>query len=220
MRPGGGASKGYAYEREVCKLLSLWVSDGTREDLFWRTATSGGRATVARRKGKDHRTHEGDIAATDPLGNVLTDAWYLECKRYADLEYARFMLKGEGKLADFWQTAVAEATTVGKLPMLIAREDRGRTTLLVAQAIQMDRPMGMATDVNLLDTSTRICTVHKHNVEIHDFEAVVARPFVRIALPPGARWLRPGEDPFSIAKIATPRVRPRIKSKYNKRRGT
>ena len=50
-KPGYGKQKGGEYERTVCKKLSLWVSNGTRDDIFWRSAMSGGRATLQRKKG-------------------------------------------------------------------------------------------------------------------------------------------------------------------------
>lgn len=218
MKAGAGAAKGYAYEREVCRALSLWVSGGEKEDCLWRSARSGGRATVGKSKGKLLEAHAGDIVATSKEGHALTDNWFVECKRYNDLQYAAFMLKGEGKLASFWHVACKEAESFNKLPMLIAREDRGRTTLLISTCVQQDRPMGMLRDVYMLHHSTRIATVHRFNVEIHDFEAVLARPFVQTRLPAGARWLRPGEDPFAIGHVATKRGSVRPRRVYPKRR--
>src|SRR5215216_6431446 len=43
------AGKGPQWEREVCRALSLWVTNGERVDVFWRSAMSGGRATVHNR---------------------------------------------------------------------------------------------------------------------------------------------------------------------------
>src|SRR5688500_2024599 len=117
MRSGGGKAKGAGYEREICKRLSLWVSAGKREDLFWRSAMTGGRATVARKRGADLAAQAGDITATHEDGHVLTNAWYIECKRYNDLQYASFMLKGQGKLAGFWTETVLQAIAHGKMPM-------------------------------------------------------------------------------------------------------
>jgi len=47
MRKGGGKAKGASFERDICRRLSLWVSAGKQEDVFWRSAMSGGRSTVA-----------------------------------------------------------------------------------------------------------------------------------------------------------------------------
>jgi len=203
MRAGGGKQKGSQFEREICVLLSKWVSAGAREDLFWRAAMSGGRATVGKRKGADLAAHAGDISATHEDGHALTNTWYIECKRYADLNYAGFMLKNAGPLATFWRETCEHAASFDKLPMLIAREDRGATTVIVAHAVK-HMPMHMRSDVFLLHWSTQIASVRSMNVDIHDFEAVLKMPFIKISLPQGARWLMPGEDPFSTSYAAPP----------------
>jgi hypothetical protein len=209
MRPGGGKAKGASFEREICVKLSLWVSGGKNEDLFWRSAMSGGRATVAHKsRGAKLDAHAGDITSTHEDGHVLTNAWYIECKRYNDLQYASFMLKGIGKLAQFWEETCEQAVRHDKMPMLIAREDRGATTILVARCTYqaMHNALG---DLYMLSAKTRIATVYPFQVQIHDFEKVMAEPFVARKLPQGARWLRPGEDPFAITYVAdTERRRP------------
>lgn len=73
--------KGSAFEREVCKTLSLWWSGGVDDSLFWRTAMSGGRATVRAKKGKMTRAHCGDITAVDDAGSTLTKLITFELKR-------------------------------------------------------------------------------------------------------------------------------------------
>jgi len=77
----GRSSKGSSFEREVCKTLSLWWTDGRRDDVFWRTAGSGARATTRRSKGKKTHGQSSDICATDPIGEPLTDLLTIECKR-------------------------------------------------------------------------------------------------------------------------------------------
>lgn len=134
MSGGKGKRKGGAYERAVCKALSLWVSGGQREDLFWRSAMSGGRATVGRKSGKSHDQHAGDITSTHPDGHVLTDRWYVECKAYSDLAIVSALTKGVGVLSKFWRTACQEATHYQKMPMLIAKQDNWPPIVLVPTA--------------------------------------------------------------------------------------
>jgi hypothetical protein len=74
-----GSQKGSAFEREICKRLSLWFTDGDRDDIFWRTAGSGARAT--RRGKKTTFGQYGDIQATDPIGQPLIDAFTIEVKK-------------------------------------------------------------------------------------------------------------------------------------------
>ena len=74
-------AKGGEYEREICKLLSKWWTFGDRDDVFWRTSNSGGRATVRKQQGKDTFGQTGDVQATDPIGQPLIDLCNIELKR-------------------------------------------------------------------------------------------------------------------------------------------
>jgi hypothetical protein len=129
MRPGGGKAKGTAFERKVCKDLSLWVSHGSDPDLFWRSAISGGRATVLLKGGRSIKP-AGDICAVDPAGHKLTDRYFIECKHDRNLELSRFLCH-TGKLWKFWEKAVQQAVDHRRSPMLIARQNNFPILLLV-----------------------------------------------------------------------------------------
>lgn len=118
-----GKQKGASFERRICVALSIWVSGGKSEDLFWRAAMSGGRSTVAFRKGKTLGAHAGDISATAPEGHALTDEVMVECKAYRDLKIRSAIYTSKGELADFWRVAWAESHKYGKRPMLIGKEN-------------------------------------------------------------------------------------------------
>src|ERR1041385_6086225 len=136
-RKGKGIKgKGPGYEREICKILSLWISGGTNEDLFWRSAMSGGRATVAHRKGKINR-QAGDICAVSPEAHHFTNFFFVECKRYKKLQIDKFIIFNEGTLAKFWQVCVKQAADHGRRPMLIAREN-GMPTIVVTQVDDLE----------------------------------------------------------------------------------
>jgi len=75
------ASKGAQFEREICRMLSLWWTKGQRDDVFWRTSQSGGRATFRMQKGLRTFGSYGDIAAIDPIGLPLLQEWTIELKR-------------------------------------------------------------------------------------------------------------------------------------------
>lgn len=68
-------------ERELCRDFSRWWTNGRRDDVFWRTSGSGARAKYRGRQGKGTRGQHGDIAATDPIGDPLTDLLTIEFKR-------------------------------------------------------------------------------------------------------------------------------------------
>jgi hypothetical protein len=166
-----GKQKGSAFERKVCKSLSLWVSSGEREDLFWRSAMSGGRATVGRKGGKDHAKHAGDISATSVEGHALTDVFYVECKAYLNLQIDSAMIKGVGKLIKFWDEAVAQADHYNKVPMLIAKQNQVPIIVLMPMATTWPK-----TGYEHF-TRARIGTFHKMGCDVFSFGRLLRLPF-------------------------------------------
>jgi hypothetical protein len=124
MKAGGGSPKGGERERGVCKRLSLWVSNGASTDLFWRSAMSGGRATVQLKSGRVNVRQSGDICAIDPLGYPFVEANFTEVKHYKDLNIARGFVCQTGVLISFWRHARREAAKYGKRPLLVAQQNR------------------------------------------------------------------------------------------------
>lgn len=134
MRSGAGKAKGNAFERDCCRKLSLWISDGERDDLFWRSAASGGRATFISRTSGGTRlaaAQAGDVTAIDLAGFPLAAQVVVECKFYKRLQIAEGLIKGTGSLVQFWHRVCAEAKTYGKQPVLIARQNLLPTLLIV-----------------------------------------------------------------------------------------
>jgi len=76
-----GRGKGPSFERQISKLLSMWWSGGERDDIFWRSTTSGARSTVRQRQGKSTFGQSADITAQDPIGQPLLDFMILELKK-------------------------------------------------------------------------------------------------------------------------------------------
>lgn len=71
-----GKGKGSAFEREVCKKLSVWWTGDENGDCFWRSAMSGGRSTVT-----GTSTGAGDIVGTTGRGDELVQCVTFELKR-------------------------------------------------------------------------------------------------------------------------------------------
>ncbi len=130
MKVGGGKGKGSEFERIICKQLSLWITHGAKRDCFWRSAMSGGRATIAHGKGIDLRRQAGDISSVSPEGHALTDLFFVETKFYRSLDLGSFPL-GKGALAGFWKVAVKEARKYDRSPMVIAKENLRPIVVLV-----------------------------------------------------------------------------------------
>ena len=70
--------KGNNFERDCSRMLSLWWTDGKRDDAIWRSASSGALTTVG--KGR-YLAHTGDFAATDGDAELLFKHVIIEAKR-------------------------------------------------------------------------------------------------------------------------------------------
>lgn len=124
-----GKLKGGKFERKICRDLSRWITNGQRHDCFWRSAMSGGRATMF---GRDVR-QSGDITAVSEEGLPFTDRWFAECKHVRDLRIDCFCVQHKGDMWRFWKIAKEQAENHGKRPMLIAAQNRMPTLLIVAK---------------------------------------------------------------------------------------
>lgn len=124
MRKGGGKGKGSSFEREICTALSKWVTKGEKIDVFWRSAMSGGRATVA----KGLVRQAGDITAVAPEGHIITDALYIECKHLKDISFDG-LIKGNGPLLAIWHKTIVEADKYSRAPVLIFRQNHWPTVM-------------------------------------------------------------------------------------------
>jgi hypothetical protein len=122
MRKGGGKAKGASFERQISKDLSLWVSNGKNQDVFWRSAMSGGRTTVAMKKGNKLSAQAGDLSSVHRLGHTFIDIFVVECKAYKTLNFES-IIKGKGFLLDFWEKVRKEAKDHDKLPMLVGKQN-------------------------------------------------------------------------------------------------
>ena len=71
--------KGGGFEREVSCLLSNWWIEG-RDDIFWRSDSSGARFTQRKKAGKDTIHQGGDITFSDSCGEQLIKNWNIEAK--------------------------------------------------------------------------------------------------------------------------------------------
>lgn len=79
------SKKGGKYEKEVCKHLSLWWTDGNRDDIFYSTHGSGNRATIRAKQGLCTENMCGDVCASAEIGFAFTDYFMTEIKRgYTD----------------------------------------------------------------------------------------------------------------------------------------
>lgn len=123
------SEKGSEFEREIAKKLGLWWTAGARDDIFWRTSTSGAWAHNRRKSGKATFGQTGDLQAIDPLGQPFFDLFCIELKRgykrwdLLDLLDHRTISK-KSTLLSFLVQTFDQAKLVNRVPLLIAKRDR------------------------------------------------------------------------------------------------
>ncbi len=136
--------KGAAFERGICKALSLWVSDGKLQDCFWRSAMSGGRATIARTKGLILRAQRGDLTPIRKEGATFAYLFRTECKNYKNLKHHSMLrppVKGDLKHMNGWWTELRrECEQANDLPFLVARDAGGTWVMLNYEGLELLMP--------------------------------------------------------------------------------
>lgn len=142
-------SKGSAFEREIAKRLSLWWTqeDNPRDDVFWRTDNSGGRATSRGGKGRKTANSHGDIMYLDPIGKPLLDLITFEVKRGYAKDTLHDLLDKADKAAlqtyEKWFVKAKYDSVAAGTPywMLISRRDkRVALVLMPANLYQLLEP--------------------------------------------------------------------------------
>jgi hypothetical protein len=132
------SGKGASWEREVCRRLSLWWSKGESDSLLWRTAMSGGRATIQARSGIINTAQAGDIGAIHEDGLPLLKIVCVECKFWRDLDLLAGFIEGRGKLFRFWEKHRHDSERIKRQPLMIAKQNR-TPALLMTTAEAADR---------------------------------------------------------------------------------
>ena len=136
--------KGSEFEREICKALGRWWSGGERDDIFWRTAGSGGRATNRARKGKSTAGQYGDVSAVDSIGEPLLQVFAIELKRgysrysFADMFDAQHNARQQKWDEFYCQARDAAEVSGARYWMLIWRRDRRKALVFMPLEVMME----------------------------------------------------------------------------------
>ena len=131
-KKASGSRKGSPFEREISKEISFWWSDGERDDLVWRTASSGGRATT-RFESQNLMTQYGfgDLCPTHGDIVPLFDLFLFEVKRgynskldlMEEIDLPSNLVKTP-QIWEWWTTACRDASRAGRPEsMIIGKRD-------------------------------------------------------------------------------------------------
>jgi len=128
-------AKGGQFERDVATQLSVWWTNGQSDSCFWRSSQSGGRATTREKQGKKTLGQYGDIAVTEPEGQILIELVSIELKRgYNDRSPLTLIDKGpkaaQQGFEKFLEQASGDSERAG-VPFwwLVHKRDRRETML-------------------------------------------------------------------------------------------
>lgn len=114
--------KGSAFEREIGRGLSLWLTHGERGDLFSRNVGSGSRFTIAEKAGRE-LAQAGDLMAAHHLAFDFMDRFIVEAKHYKSLEIpAYFSFRGKF-LNEIIRKTAGQAKSSGKHYLIIAKQN-------------------------------------------------------------------------------------------------
>jgi len=146
----GGSGKGGGFEREQCRALSLWWSDGTSSDVFWRRRTrSTGMANSVIAGGsvesRNIRFQLGDIIAEDAIGAPFFETFNVELKSgYSKtrsgtrtknipwdlldvIDYSEGLAQNKQRkssvIFEFWEQTKRDAELSKRIPLLIFKRD-------------------------------------------------------------------------------------------------
>lgn len=124
-----GNQKGSAFERDMCRLFSLWYSQGEEDDYFWRTAGSGSRATNRHLHGKDlTKFQHGDMTFVRPEGRPLVEHFSFEFKSYSGIDFHGIFhtVCPARSLLSFWAKCVRDAEESARIPWLVTKVTTGK----------------------------------------------------------------------------------------------
>jgi len=131
--------KGSTFERKIAKQLSLWYSDGSRDDIFGRSVTSGGWATTRAKKGQEVHSNHGDITALDPIGFALVNNVCIELKcGYKNWSIMDALDKPKKSVSQQFEKFIDQASAHTDPFWLITKKDRRNTLITMPHWLYTD----------------------------------------------------------------------------------
>ena len=161
-------AKGAEFERSFSVNLSTWWTrnlEEPRSDVFWRSTTSGARATVRAKKGQSTSGQYGDITAIDPVGLPFLKAFCCELKRGYSRHSIQDMIDADKSKYGEWIGKLKKtAEAAGSLWwMLVVKRDRREPLILVPGDCWF--PESPITTIDLFD-SLRL----KNRIDVHTLQ--------------------------------------------------
>jgi len=135
LKKGGGKLKGSKYERDICRILSKWLTGKTDPVAFWRSASSGAQATQMGKTGKESN-QQGDIKGATEEAIFITDRIYFECKSYANWNLDCLICDDrKGVIKEWLNKLFIEASSVIKIPWLIFKRNSSTNYICIEDSV-------------------------------------------------------------------------------------
>lgn len=179
----GKSQKGGQFERDISKQLSLWLTKGERDDIFWRSSQSGGRATERSKKGKKTAGSYGDITALDPIGHRFLEIFCIELKRgyTKDTDAINFIdsKKAKPTLLQFWDQCVESRVQSDSDECMVIFKRDGKMPCVMIEFDMLER----------LEQTTKLINFSIVTITLNDKYAPV---LAIMSLHKFLEWLDPG----------------------------
>lgn len=138
--PRASNKKGGEFERWVCRRLTAWASPAgvERPEWFWRSSTSGAKATQDAAKGR-RTVMGGDIMSIVPEAGWFTSLFSIECKNRHDYGNLDLILWNMGDFQEWWAQCVRDANRDRKQPLMIVKRYQRPVLIAYWQTTGLDR---------------------------------------------------------------------------------
>ncbi len=141
-------AKGSVFERDICRILTQWVIGQPKPEIFWRSATSGAKATVEHKAGRTSHMG-GDIVSVHPDGNWLMERFSIECKNRKSMGTLPHFLLGTANMLDWWNQCVEDANIHGKIPWLIFKQKGSKVYTCIPTKQTPFHGIGFETEIDI-----------------------------------------------------------------------
>jgi hypothetical protein len=127
-----GKAKGSSFEREVAKLLTLWVSGQSKELYYWRSPGSGMMAKLSNQKDM-----AGDIVPLKEEAKVLTNKFSIEIKTgYAEADLFKHLKQTKNEIVkSFWDQCIRDSRIANKYGILIFRKKGNQPIIGIEESV-------------------------------------------------------------------------------------
>jgi hypothetical protein len=173
----GKSNKGSAWERQISRFLTKWLTGQDKELFFYRSPGSGAVATV----NLGNKAISGDIIALKPDATILIDVFSIECKNgYKEASLDKHLKTNKSDpLKTFWIQCVSDAQKAEKSPMLIYKKLGLKSPWVGIDDNFFNHVMPYIPELRYVKLSWGNCLTDTYFFELHDFFSIITPDIVK-----------------------------------------